>query len=294
MLALRSILVVRGARPEQHERAAATSADAVVFDLASPETHEEREALRSLAARHIPLVARRGRGTQVRVADARSGELEADLEATVGGSLHAVILAGAEEPQDVRDADVAIRKHEMRRKVRPGQVRLIPEVDSAAGLQALPSLLTAVDRHAAVALNLEALAMDLGMPGVGTASLPLFDHAMSVATLAASAAHLQWLLLVPHADAGMRSALANRAHALGAGGAYVRSESEANGFTRLFSPRHDEVQRARAILDEWERVRASGGWVGVAEGALVDRRTIRRARAVLAVDEAVRDRGNAR
>ncbi len=42
-------------------------------------------------------------------------------------------------------------------------------------------------------------------------------------------------------------------YALGAGGAYVRSESEANGFTRLFSPRHDEVQRARAILDDPSR-----------------------------------------
>jgi citrate lyase subunit beta/citryl-CoA lyase len=284
MVAIRSILLIRGVQPGALEAAARSAADAVVIDLAAPETHEERAALRALAAKHVPLLARAGREAHVRLSDARSGELDADAEAVVSASLRAVLLSGAEEPQDVRDADVAIRRREMRRRVEPGHVRLIPEVDSAAGLRALPSLLAAVDRHAAVALNIEAIAADLGLPGVAAPSLPLFEHAMARVAFDAAAAGLPWLLLAPHADQGARSALANRAHALGAGGVYVRSESEAAGFRQLFTPPRAEVEHARAVLEEWERVRTAERWVGVVDGALVDRRSVRRARRVVAAD----------
>lgn len=284
MVAVRSILLIRGTQPAVYESAASTSADAVVIDLASPETNDERAAARALAARHAPLIARRGRGAHVRVSDARSGELEADVEAVISVSVGAVLLSGTEEPQDVRDADIAIRQREMRRKVAPGHVRLIPEVDSAVGLQALPALLAAVDRHGAVALNVEALAHDMGVSGTIAPSMPLLEHAMAAVAFAARAANLPWLLLAPHIDQGARAALANRAHALGAGGVYVRSEAEAGGFRQLFTPPRERVELARAMLEEWERVRTREQWVGAVHGQLVDRRSVRLARQVVAAD----------
>jgi citrate lyase beta subunit len=281
-------------RPTAFEAAATTAADAVTFDLATPETHLERVALRQLAARHSALIARRGRGVHVRVSDTRSGELEADLDALVSASVEAVLLSGAEEAQDVRDADVAIRQREMRRKLEPGHVRLIPEIGSAAGLRALPRLIEAVDRHGAVALNIETLARDFGLTGAPTASMALFEHAMAEVAFDAHAAGLPWLLLAPHADQGVRAALANRAHALGAAGAYVRSEGEAGGFRQLFTPRREDVATARAMLDEWERVRTEERWVGAVEGELVDRRSVRGARRIVALDAAITSSERAR
>ncbi len=289
MPAIRSILLIRGTQAATYEAAPRTAADAVVIDLASPDTHGERAAARALAAKHAPVVARTGREVHVRISDARSGELDADVDAVVSASLSAVLLSGAEEPQDVRDADIAIRQREMRRKVAPGHLRLIPEIDSASGLRALPALLAAVDRHGAVALNIEALARDLGVLGAGAAlapSMPLFEHAMAAVAFDARAAGLPWLLLAPHADQGARAALANRAHALGAAGVYVHSESEAGGFRQLFTEARESVETARAMLDEWERVRANERWVGVADGQLVDRRSVRRARRIVALDAA--------
>lgn len=283
MVAIRSVLLIRSTQAAAYEAAATTAADAVLFDLAAPETHHERSALRALAAKHAPLLARRGREVHVRLSDARSGELDADVDAVVSASLRAVLLAGAEEPQDVRDADIAIRQREMRRKVEPGHVRLIPEVDSAAGLRALAGILAAVDRHGAVALNIEAIARDLGVGPVAP-SMPLFEHAMASVAFDAAAAGLPWLLLAPHADQGARAALANRAHALGASGVVVRSESEAGGFRQLFTPPRERVEQARAVLDEWERVRTAERWVGAVGNELVDRRTARRARRIVAQD----------
>jgi citrate lyase subunit beta/citryl-CoA lyase len=294
VLVSRSNLLIRGLHPAAFEAAALTAADAVTFDLATPETHAERAGLRQLAAKHAPLIARRGRGVHLRVADTRSGELDADLDALVSASIEAVLLSGAEEPQDVRDTDVAIRKREMRRKIAPGHIRLIPEIDSAAGLRSLPRLIEAVDRLGAVALNIEALARDFGLTGAPAASMPLFEHAMAEVAFDAHGAALPWLLLAPHADQGVRAALANRAHALGAAGAYVRSEGEAAGFRTLFTPRREDVAHARAMLDEWERVRTDERWVGTVEDDLVDRRSVRRARRIVALDADIQSRERAR
>jgi citrate lyase beta subunit len=117
---------------------------------------------------------------------------------------------------------------------------------------------------------------------------------MSAVAITARAAALPWLLLAPHTDPGVRSLLANRAHAFGASGAYVRSESEAGGFNQLFSPPRERVDAARAVLAEWERVRARGGMVGAVGNELVDRRSVRSARALVALDDAIRARQVAR
>jgi citrate lyase beta subunit len=291
VLALRSILLIRGRREAQYEAAANTVADAVTFDLAAPETHRERAEVRAMASQHASTIGGRGRAVHLRVADTRSGELEADLEATISASVAAVLLSGAEEPQDARDADVAVRRQEMRLGIEPGRVRLIPELDSALGVRALGRILEAVDRHSAVALNVERLARDVGLAALAAQAMPLIDHAMSEVSLTARAASVPWLLLAPHADPGLRSLLANRAHAFGAAGVYVRSESEAGGFNQLFAPPHEHIQSARAVLEEWERVRANEGWVGVAGDELVDRRSVRRARELVALDEAIHQRG---
>ena len=80
-------------------------------------------------------------------------------------------------------------------------------------------------------------------------------------------------------------------------------EDEVAAMNELFRPDPVEVAVARATLAEWEQVRARDEWLGVIAGEmpeaatydrLVDRRTVRRARAILAYDEAIRVREAAR
>ena len=291
MLALRTNLTIAGIDDAPYLAARGTAADSVTIDLATPAVAGEREAALRTAARHVRRIAATGRGVHVRVSDTRSGELEADVAAVTGAALQAVLLSGAEIAQDVRDADVAIRKHEMRRKVVPGTLRLIPEIDSATGLAELPQMLGAVDRHEAVALNAGALARDLGLRD---AHPSLLEHAMAAVDVAARAAGLPWLLLDGRAQPGARSELTTLAQRLGAAGAYVVSEAEARGFNQLFTPPQREVEAAQHAIEQWQRIRDVGGWTGVAGGELVDRRAVRRARALVDLDEAIRRRSRAR
>ena len=158
--------------------------------------HGHRSASRKAAAGHTPALAAAGRAVHARVSDLRCGDLEADIAAVVGKHLSAVQLSGAESAQDVRDADVAIRRQEMRLGIAPGSVRLIPRLDSAAGLLALPAMLTAIDRHGALLLDVDGLSDDLGLPDSegAEAADAVLEHAMWDIAVAARAAALPWLV----------------------------------------------------------------------------------------------------
>lgn len=265
---------------------ATTAADAVAFDLAS-QPPDARASAHQAAAEGIAAVAATRRDVHVRVSAARSGELEGDLSAAVGRQLAAVVLTGAEIPQDVRDADVGIRRFEMQRRTTPGNVRLIPEIDSAAGVAALPAMLKAVDRHSAVALNVDGLHADLGLNGRDGASSPAIDHAMWEVALASRDAGLPWVVAAPAASAEERARLAARAREFGAAGACVASEAEIRGLNALFTPEAAAVEAARATIAEWDDARSHGR-------PPQDRRALRRAQLLMAQVEAIERRERVR
>jgi citrate lyase beta subunit len=209
--------------------ASRTVTDAVTVDAALiPRSGTSR---RGAAAPALALE----RPLHMRIAIDRRLGFEGSLDDTIHPAVVAVLLGGVDRPQDVRDADVALRRREMRTGLEPGTVRLVSEVGSALALRALPGMIEAVDRHSAVALNTDALAADLALPGPPATHLALLDHAMAEVALAARVARLPWLLLAPNLDAGTRASLAGRAHAHGAAGVYITSEPEAAGFNSLFA-----------------------------------------------------------
>ncbi|HJM74995.1 MAG TPA: aldolase/citrate lyase family protein [Dehalococcoidia bacterium] len=256
-----------------------TAADAIALNLALP-TAEGRDAVREAVAAATRKLASTGRDVHVRTSAARSGALDADLLASVGAQFTAVVLAGTEIPQDVRDADVGIRRHEMRLGTEPGIVRLIAEIDSAAGLSAIAAILKAVDRHSAVALNTDGLRSDLRLADAAT---PALDHAMWDLALAAADARLPWTVTAPNATSEDRARLAARAHEFGASGATVAAEAEVRGLNALFTPAPEAVADARAAIDAADRARGRAR-------EDIDRRALRRAQTLLARVEAIERR----
>lgn len=299
-LALRTLLLADALDARGLAAAAASAADAVLLDLASAAAYGRRADARRAANHAAEAIASAERPVHVRVSDLRSGATEGDIMSIVRANLAAVVLAGCEAPQDARSIDVSIRKQEMRRGIEPGSVRLVAEIDSAAGLRALPGMLAAIDRTSAVALNVSALAADLRLPltaqqaGPPAQQLAALEHAMAEVALATAAGGITWVLAAPGLDPGARAALATRAHAHGAAGAVIATEAEAHGFNRLFTPDPAAVVAARGILAEWERLRAAGAESGASDGALVDRRTMRRARALVAHADAIARRERVR
>ncbi|MDA0271121.1 MAG: aldolase/citrate lyase family protein [Chloroflexi bacterium] len=292
MLALRSILVIDALDTAALAAARTTAADAVLIDLAHPALHGRRTEARTSARRAAQAIAKAGRPVIARVSSTVTVEMEPDLDAVIGGWLTAVMLADTEQPQDARDADVQIRKREMRAHLTPGSIRLIAEVESSEALALLPQILRAVDRFGAVALSVDGLREDLRL---GSRALALYDHAMADVAIAAHTARLPWIANVEHHRPEF-AALPARAHDFGAAGVTVHHEASARGMNSLFAPDPTEVAIARAIVTEWTAVRRRGGWSGVVAGEVlespvtdrsVDRRSVRRARALLDQVEAI-------
>jgi citrate lyase subunit beta/citryl-CoA lyase len=291
MLALRTLLVIPGVEAGTMAEAQRSAADAVVLDLAVPALTTERTEARATVTKVMAALGSHQRPVIVRVSSASTDELEADIAAAVQPALSAIVLAGTETPQDARDADVLLRKYELRHEMTPGHVRLIPEIDSAAGLQALPIILGSVDRHEAVALNPLRMHRDLDLArGLREAH----DHTMAFVAIAVRAAELPWLLGAFDGDRGFIEA--TRAHEFGAIGAAVASEASVRGVNSLFTPDAAEVAAAEAILREWDRLQADGEVVGVVlvgdeanpRTELVDRRSMRAARLAVGRADAVR------
>lgn len=307
MLSLRTLLRTEAPGAGDAAVLAACHADAVLLDLATPRDAEaraqHREAVLALAA----AITRAGRATLVRLSDTRGGLLDGDLDAAVHESVAAVILSGAEVPQDARDADVAIRHREMTLGIVPGTVRLVLEIDSAAGLAALPSLVSAVDRTDVLSLRLSALLRDLrggAFAGTtfengGAAPQALIDHTFATIAQAAAAAGLPWLLFAPGGDD--HAPLATRAHDFGATGVVIGSDAAAAGLTSLYTPDPKAVRAAQATRAEWLRLRseqASGNVSSVITTPLgprtVDRRSQRQAQFLIDLAAAIERREAAR
>lgn len=178
--------------------------------------------------------AARGAGVaiHVRLAHPREGLLRSQLEA-LDGPVACVLLAETAQPQDLRSADVELRRHELHRGLDPGSIGLIPEIGSAAAIERLPQLLTAVDRIASVGLDIDAVAADLGAPDARAGALQ--SAILARVALAVSAAGRPWTVGALGFSPGDRAALAARARGLGAAGVYVLAESEVAGLNALFA-----------------------------------------------------------
>ena len=184
---------------------------------------------------NVGTAAATGAELHVRVASPRAERLREDLKTAVGAGAAAILLAETLFPQDLRDADIELRRQELHQDLVPGQVGLIPEIGSAAALARLPQLLAAVDRLVSVGVDLAGVADDLGAPNPTAAAVQ--QPLLAQIAVTATAARVPWTVAGMGFSAGQRAALASRARALGAAGVYVTSEAEVAGMNTLFARR---------------------------------------------------------
>ena len=290
MLALRSLLMLAGCDAADIAKAQRSIADVIVIDLAAPIEHSERIASRRIVGEAIDAIDSATRPVVVRLPSSGSGDLDADIEAIVRPALSAVILGETESPQDARDADVQLRKYELENNMKPGHVGLIPEIDSALGLQSLPTILEAVDRYEAVALNAAGLHHNLNL---GNELHSVSDYAMSMVAIATRAADLPWIVGTSHREQSLIEA--PRAHEFGAAGITIHLEASARGINSLFQQNEDRVKAARIILQKWNYHRKYGDRYAVASlgsgkdsrKELVNRRAMLAARQIIAQADAI-------
>jgi citrate lyase subunit beta/citryl-CoA lyase len=294
MLILRTLLFVPAIRPRMLDRASASGADAVVIDLEDAVPPGEKQPARDAAARAIAAWSEAAPPIFVRVNAIDSELTRDDLLSVVRPDLAGVVLPKAADAQDIRDLDVLLREAEMANAVRPGDTAVIPLIESARGVLRCEEIALASDRITALSIGGEDYSNDIGVVrDAGGAGL---QHIRAVVVQVA-AAHGLHAIDTPYADFGDERGLlkdARTAREIGMKGKFVIHPSQIAAVNRVFTPSAAEVTHARRIVDAFERAMAARQGAVSLDGRMVDAPVAERARAVIALADAVGARRPAR
>lgn len=284
----RSYLFAPGSHERLVRRAFSGGADAVVIDLEDAVASEHKALARSVVAKAL---ADRGRVpggplVYVRINSVPSGLWEADLDSVVGPWLDGVRIAHTNSRAELEAVDRHLAALERDRGLAPGSVGVVASIETAL----------AVERAAEIARAPRVRALAFGgtdfLRDVGGAADP-DEHGTLLARSHLVVASRSAGILPPIASVhpslpdldGLRRT-SEAARRLGFFGRSCLHPAQIPVIHEAFTPGQAEVGEARALVDAFDRQAAAGeAAVMLADGQLVERGVVDRARALLALAE---------
>lgn len=290
---LRSLLFVPAHRRRMVAKARALGADAVVLDLEDAVPPAEKAAARADVRAAIEALAPSA-AVFVRVNSIGTGLTRDDVLAAIVPGLAAVVLPKIRSPQEVRDLDVLLREAESASGVRPGDVAVMPLIETPRGLLRIEEIAAASDRVVALSVGAEDYCAELEVErtAAGTAIAHLRYRVVAVA-----AAHGLLAIDTPYGDirdaAGL-AAEAEFARAIGYKGKYAVHPDQVEPINRAFTPSPADIARARDLIAQHEAATKSGAGASSVDGRMVDAPVVRRAQQLLARADAIAAKSRAR
>lgn len=286
---LRTLLFVPGDRPDRVPKAAAAGADAIVVDLEDAVALSRKDAARRATAEALAALPTGGPVVTVRINAVDTGLAEADVEALepVLGRVDLVMVPMSSTPESVRDAAALIGRAERAAGLEEGGTRIIPLVETAAGIMAARDVAAADERVLTLAFGPADLSRELGV--TPTADGEELFVARSQLVLATAAAGRPQPIDGPHLDLDDAEGLARSAavaRRLGFGGKQVLHPRQVPVVAAAFAPTAEQLEWARRVDEAFREAEAAGvSSVRLDDGTFVDYPIAHRARAILAEDD---------
>ncbi len=278
---IRSKLFVPGSRPELFEKAAASAADAVSFDLedaVAPMRKEEARA--SVTAFLRARSANLGKVAIVRVNALSTFWFAHDIDALVGPGLDILNLPKVESASDVRTAIEAIARAEDACGL-DRRIPILANIETPRGLRLAAEIATADPRVIGLQIGFADLLLPLGIDR---------SHANALQSIRLSVRLAAGEAGIPAYDAAFPDirnpelcrAEAEAARRLGFAGKSCIHPSQIAIANEVFAPRADEKEHARKVLAAAHDAAEQGVQAFVVDGQLIDAPMIENARAVAA------------
>lgn len=282
---MRSKLFVPGSRPELFDKALASAADALSFDLedavAEPRKAEARAALRDLLVSGRTAVAGgAGKTMIVRVNAPDTVHFAPDIAAVVQNGLHMINVPKVEDVEQVHIAARAVAEAEAANGV-TAPVTLLLNIESPRGLRKAYELAAADKRVAGLQLGYADLFEPAGIHRREMLAVAQTMYQMRMATAEAGVfAYDGAFADVKDADGYRAEAeLARRLGYLGKSCIHPSQIALAND---VFRPTEAEIAAAQRIVAAAADADGKGVGAYLVDGKMVDRPFVERARAVLA------------
>jgi citrate lyase subunit beta/citryl-CoA lyase len=256
---LRSLLFVPGSRPDRFEKAEQAGADTIILDLEDAVAPEDKQKARAAVRNWLST----GKNAMVRINAAGTPWHSEDLALAKIPGITAIMLPKAENAKDIADV------------MRAGAARVLPLIETAAGVAAILKLATSpgVMRLAFGSIDFQ---VDLGMRDAHEDELLFFRSQFILASRVAG--------IAPPID-GVTTAIddidrlrtdVGRARRMGFGGKLCIHPRQIEEVHLGFTPDAQAVAWAQRVV-----AAASGGGVVAVDGKMVDKPVLLRAEAIL-------------
>ena len=289
----RSMLFAPGNVPRRVEKALTLDADAVILDLEDSVAVSDKEATRKPVAEALK-ASRRGRG-YVRVNAPSTQWCYGDLVATLHERVDGVLLPKVESAADLHAIDWLMAALERERGIPEGSIDLIPQIETAAGVQRVDRVLQARNlRPYKAAWRVKRVAFGAADYGHELNLIVSLDEeeladARARVVLSSRAAGLEGPLDSPwfhfkEAEAFKRAL--ERSRRSGFQGRLCVHPDQIAPVNAAYLPSDEEVARAERIVAAFAEAEAKGAAAIQVDGQMIDYPVVHRARTMI---EAVRE-----
>ena len=257
-VARRTWLFVPGADPKAHEAAARSGADVIIQELEDFTPSGLRPKARALAGPLYDRWRKAGAIAAVRVNPLESCGRE-DLAAVMAGRPDVVLMSKVAVPEQVHALE----------QVTGGNVDLVPNVETAAGLMRTYEIAIASRRVIALLVASEDMVADLGTNrSRGGEELAYVRSRFLVECRAAGVEAID----CPYTFSDVKGAVADTkwAKRLGYRAKSLVDPSHAAAINRVLTPSAAEIRQAARIVEAFEKARASGRERANVGGKLVE------------------------
>jgi len=285
---LRSLLFAPGNVARRVDKALTLAADAVIVDLEDSVAISDKEATRKPAAEALSR-PRNCRG-YVRVNAPSSAFCYGDLAATIHKRVDGVLLPKVESAADLHAVDWLLAALERERGIAEGSIDLIPQIETAAGVQRIDRVIQARSlrpykgpwRVKRVAFGAADYAHELGL----TVSLEESELAEARAriVLSSRAAGLEGPIDSPWFHFKETQAFERaleRSRRSGFQGRLCVHPDQIGPVNRAYMPTEEELARAERIVAAFREAEARGAAAIQVDGQMIDYPVAHRAQALL-------------
>jgi citrate lyase beta subunit len=288
----RSILSVPGHVEKMHHKAAHSVADVIMLDLEDSVPLDAKESARERVTHSLLNIDWGDKTVSARINGLDTGFGYRDLlvlAEEAGPLLDTVVIPKVDQPADIHFADRMLTGIEKSKSFeRPIGIEAI--IESARGLESVSHITAASPRLKTLVFGVADYSASIGarlvsISGHGEMEDAIYPghrwhFAMSRLVMAAKAAGIM-AIDAPYGNfkdpEGLRRS-AVIACALGFDGKWAIHPAQIEPLHSVFSPTAEDIQRARKILDAYEKARQEGRGAAAVDGRMIDGATVRLAR----------------
>ena len=287
---LRTALFVPGNQPDRIDKAVGLDADAVIIDLedAVPlnQKVETRHIVKEKSFQYLD------HRVFVRVNSLDSGLIEDDLSQIVHQGLSGIVFPKIDSREALIEINSLLLQIEKKSGIYPHFIEILALIESARGVQNIFEIVSTKlnpPRLLTVAFGSADYALDLGIKR--TKDGTELDYARASIPIACRAARITAPIDTPYMmdlkdlDALKREAL--KAKTWGYQGKLVIHPNQIQPCNDIFSPSKEEINRARKVIEAFEKAEADGLAAIQLDGEFVDYAIVERSKKIMKLAELV-------